>query len=138
MQPVLLTIAEKIKMLLPQAGSGYLLLALLCAVQVRADQLNCNDSAWATDKMVIDLGKLNEKPLRLTVCTDSRELVLGRAYLKSQDKSGKRQIQELPNFGGCGAGALHAMRADDEILVTQRTCQSRDYHPVPYWNIAVL
>lgn len=40
-------------MLLPQAGFSYLLLALLFASHARADQLNCNDPAWAKDKVVI-------------------------------------------------------------------------------------
>jgi hypothetical protein len=105
---------------------------LLAASAARADLLDC-DGDLARGKVTVDLGRLGKSPLRLTACTDAGDAVLGRAYLEWGEN-----LFELDGFGGCGPGALRAFRADDEVLVLQRTCQSREYHPAPAWHAAVL
>jgi hypothetical protein len=102
-----------------------------------ADLLDCN-SERVQDKLVFNLGLINGSPLRIIACTDRGDFAFGRAYIEWRNSRGEQRVQDIPGYGGCGRDALHARRVDDEILVSQETCQSREYHPSPYWEVSTF
>jgi len=114
-------------------ATACVLAVVTVALPAHADSLDC-DSDLAVGRQVFKLGKLGDGDLELVTCTDSADLVLGRAYF-SHVRKGKRVTQELEGIGGCDKGAVHARRADDSVLVTFRTCASRSYHPAPRWVV---
>lgn len=110
---------------------GLILLALVAVARpAAADVLDC-DSELAEHKEVSKLGS----GLELVTCTDAADPVLGRAYVRYRDPGGSTRVHDLRALGGCGPDAVQARASGDDILVTFRTCQSREYHPEPAWVV---
>jgi len=109
---------------------------MLGQINAHADVLECS-SDFAVQKVEINLDTINGKPVILTACTDAADWILGRAYIEWETPTGKPVLTEL-DLGGCGSNAVHAIRDNNEIMISFHSCQSREYHPKPQWFITLL